>query len=193
MTKNKKILLGKVLSEFGIKGQVKVVVYSDDPLNLEKYELTDQNDNPLKIRYTNKNKTPIKYQNGNPIMIATINDATTRNDAESQRKIEIYIERSKMQKEGDNEYYYVDLLGMDVITPESDEVIGKINNVFDNGAGTIISIEFDKKAIKPKYLKEEYFAFKDEIFPKVDVTNNKITINLPDFAEIKSEGNPNQE
>lgn len=193
MPKNEKILLAKVLSEFGIKGQVKIVVYSDEPLNLEKYNLIDQNGNEVFVRYTNKNKTPIKYQNGNPIMIATINGSTTRNTAELQRKIEIYILRENLKETQENEYYYSDLVNMDVINQENNEVIGTVNNVFDHGAGTILSVEFSKKAIKPLYLKEEYFAFKDEIFPKVDVQNNQITINLPDFAEVKSEASPDKE
>ncbi|MBL6664631.1 MAG: 16S rRNA processing protein RimM [Rickettsiales bacterium] len=193
MPSNKRILLAKVLSEFGIKGQVKIVVFSDEPLNLEKYELIDQNDNAIVVRYTNKNKTPVKYQNGNPVMIATLNGATTRDAAEAQRKTEIYIERDQLHAAAKNEYYYADLIGMDVIHHENGEKIGKINSIDDHGAGTIVLIEFDKKAIKPKYLKEEYFAFKDEFFPEVDIDNNKITINLPDFAEIKIAENPNQE
>ena len=188
MPKDNKILLAKVLSEHGIKGQVKIVAYSDDPLMLEEYDLVDQNDNPIKVKYTNTNKVPVKYHNGSPIMITTLNGAQTRNEAEAQRKIEIFVSRDQLDDEEDGEYYYADLLGMDVINHEDGDKIGKVTNVLDHGAGTMILIVFDENPDKPLHLKEEFFTFKNEIFPEVDVTNNKLTIILPEVEEKKQDG-----
>jgi len=185
MPKNNKILLGKVLSEHGIKGQVKIVVYSDDPLKLEQYDLVDQHDNPVKVKYTNNNKVPVKFHNGSPIMITTLNGAKDRNVAQTQRKIEIFVSREQLDDEEEGEYYYADLLGMDVINHEDGDKIGKVTNVLDHGGGTMLLIVFEQNPDKPLNLKEEFFTFKDEIFPEVDVANNRITIILPEVAEIK--------
>ena len=38
----KKILFAKVNSVFGIKGDVKLIVFSDNPENIEKYSLFDE-------------------------------------------------------------------------------------------------------------------------------------------------------
>ena len=185
MPQNNRILLAQVLSPHGIKGQVKIVAYSDDPLKLEKYDLVDQKDNPVKVKYTNNNKAPVKYHNGNPVMITTLNGAKNRNDAESQRKLEIFVSRDQLDDEEEGEFYYADLLGMDVINHEDGNKIGKVTNVLDHGGGTMLLIVFEENPDKPINLKEEFFTFKDEIFPEVDVANNKITIILPEIAEIK--------
>lgn len=184
MSKDNKILIAKVLSPFGIKGQVKLLVFSNEPLNLEKYPLFDQNNQKISVKFTNKNKTPVKFSNQNPIMIATINDAKYRDEAENLRKCEIYINKEDLDDLADNEYYYNDLIGLDVVNNENKEKIGKILNVLDYGAGPIVSLKFNKKPEKSLYQEEEFFAFKDEIFPEVDIANNKIFINLPEFVKV---------
>ena len=49
----KKILIAKVNSVFGIKGEIKIIVYSNDPHSIENYSLFDAEDKPVKIKITN--------------------------------------------------------------------------------------------------------------------------------------------
>ena len=39
---SKKILIGKIISAFGIKGEVKVISYCQNPLDIEGYSLINQ-------------------------------------------------------------------------------------------------------------------------------------------------------
>lgn len=176
---SKKILIAKVNSVFGIKGEVKIISYAQDPLQLEKYPLFDAAGNSLKLKISNKNKTVIGSSNNDPIIIAKIDGVNDRNDSERMRGAEIFANREDFPATNDNEFYYVDLIGLDVIDMNSKK-IGKVLNVLDHGAGGILEIEFDENSIPKDYEKIENFSFKNEIFPEVNLAKNFIRIDVPE-------------
>jgi 16S rRNA processing protein RimM len=184
----KKILIGKINSIFGIKGEVKIVSYASDPLKMEKYQLFDEAGNPIKLKISNKNKAIVGTSNGDPILIVKIDGIDNRNAAELLRGKEIFANRSDFDNTAKNEFYYVDLIGLDVIDHNSKK-IGKVINVFNHGAGGVIEIEFNSENLPQNYEKIENFPFKNEIFPSVDLENNFIQIHLPEplLAEAEEE------
>ena len=178
---NKKVLVAKVISAFGIKGEVKIVVFLEDYKNIEKYHLFDINNQTIKLCLSNKNKASIGSNSvGDFILIAKINDINDRNKAELIRGMEIFADRSNFKENKKNEFYIVDLVGLDVI--RENIKIGKVINVFNHGAGAIIEIEFNSKNIPKGYQNIENFPFKDEFFPKIDIENGSITIVLPEMV-----------
>jgi len=185
MTKNNSILIAKVSSVFGIKGQVKLIVYSNEPKNIEKYQIFDQEQNPYQLTISNKNKTIIGYSSNNPIVIVSIDGVNSRNDAEKFRSKEFFVSRDEFEETNDDEFYFVDLLGLEVVDNSNNKKIGKIINVLEGKTDTIIEIEFEKSKIKENYQKIEQFAFKNKIFPEVNIKKGFITIDLPEMVEIK--------
>lgn len=175
-----KILIAKVNSVFGIKGEIKLLVYSDEPQKIEKYNLFDASGQAVKIKITNKNKTVIGSSSGNPILIAKVDGVNDRNGAELLRGQEFFVAREELDELGENEFYYADLIGMDVIDMESKK-IGKVLNVADAGAGGIIEIEFLKNAAKKFEI--DNFPFKDEFFPEVNLKKNFIRFDAPEIVE----------
>ncbi len=180
----KKITIAKVNSVFGIKGEIKLVVYSDNPQKIEDYSLFNSKDEPIKISITNKNKTVIGSASGNPIVIAKIDGVNDRNAAELLRGQEFFVLRSELEELDENEFYYSDLIGMDVIDANSTK-IGKITNVMDLGAGGIIEIEFLSEKIKTQFNKIDNFPFKNEFFPEVNLKENFVRFSAPEILEIK--------
>ena len=178
----KKILFAKVNSVFGIKGDVKLIVFSDNPENIEKYSLFDEKENPLKIKISNKNKTIIGSSSGNPIIIAKIDGINDRNAAELIRGKEIFTNRTDFEATNEDEFYYVDLIGLDVIDSASKK-IGKVINILDHGAGGVIEIKFDEIAGGKDHI--DNFPFKNEIFPEVNLKEGFIRFEMPEFVERK--------
>ena len=181
----KKVLIGKINSVFGIKGEVKIISYCQHPLDIEKYPLFDKNDNAFSLKISNKNKTAIGTTAGGTILIAKIIGVDDRNKAESLRGAELFVERANFKKLQSDEFYQVDLIGLDVIDDSSEKVIGKVVNVMDFGAGTMLEIQFNEENPEKKLEKIENFPFKNEIFPEVDVRGGTIKIKLPEVVEIK--------
>lgn len=162
----KKILIAKVVAPFGIKGEVKLTVYSDDHLNIEKYHLTDAKGEEVKLKISNKNKAVIGTTSGDPILIVKIEGVNDRNASELLRNMEIFADRSEFSPTKENEFYYSDLIGLDVINMNSQK-IGNVTNISDYGAGGVIYIKLIGGDI-------ENFPFKNQIFPEVNLEKNFI-------------------
>jgi 16S rRNA processing protein RimM len=179
----KKILIGKIISVFGIKGEVKIISYAADPRKIEKYPLFDEKGNSIKIKISNKNKTVIGTNaSGEAILIAKIDGISDRTTAEKLRGAEIFADRKDFDGTSDDEFYYVDLINLDVLDMESKK-IGRVANVFDHGAGGIIEIEFNEADPKKNREKIENFPFKNQIFPEVNLKAGFIRIDMPEIVK----------
>jgi len=176
----KKILIAKITTVFGIKGEVKIVVYSQDPTQIEDYSLMDAQGNEYKVTISNKNKTVIGTSNGDPIVIAKIDGVTNRNDSEKLRGLELYANREDFADTDEDEFYYVDLIDLDVIDMNSKK-IGRVLSVSEHGAGGILEIKFSDNKI-------ENFPFKNAIFPEVNLAKNFIRFDAPEVVDLKKEG-----
>ncbi len=179
----KKILIGKINSVFGIKGEVKIISFCKNPSDIEKYNLFDKNDNNIKLKINNKNKAAIgSSASGGVILIAKIAGVDDRNYAEKLRGCELYTNRDEFKELDEDEYYQVDLIDLDVID-ESDKKLGKVLNVLDFGAGTMLEIEFDEAKKAQNLEKIENFPFKNEFFPEISVKNGFIRMILPQIIK----------
>lgn len=180
---DKKILVGKVSSAFGIKGEVKLISYCQDPLQIEKYQLFDSDGKEIKLKISNKNKAVVGLAGAkNAILIAAIEGIKDRNAAENLRDKEIFVNREEFEEIDNDEFYYVDLIGLDVIDDNSKK-LGKVTNVYDFGGGGMLEIEFIKADIEKNLEKIENFPFKDETFPEVNLKENFIRIKLPEILK----------
>lgn len=174
---SKKILIARIISAFGIKGEVKIIVHSDDHLNIEKYPLWDTHGREIKLKISNKNKTVIGTSQGDPIVIAKIDGVNDRNASELLRNVELFADRKDFAPTKKDEFYYSDLIGLDVVDMNSKK-IGSVINILDYGAGGVIEIRFLDSRI-------ENFPFKNEIFPEVDLEKNFIRIEEVEIVNAK--------
>ncbi|NBV06076.1 MAG: 16S rRNA processing protein RimM [Proteobacteria bacterium] len=184
---SKKILIAKVISAFGIKGEVKIVAYCQDILQIEKYPLFDAKGNLVKIKISNKNKTIVgKSGSNDPILIVKISGVEERNRAEEIRGAEFFVSRENFKETKKDEFYYVDLIGLKVIN-ETKKEIGQVLNVQDFGAGGMLEIKFNKEFLKSKAGKDfteiENLPFTGKIFPEVNLEEGFIRIDLPEVIK----------
>ena len=180
---NKKIVIGKVNSAFGIKGEVKIISYCQNPTQIENYSVFDEKGNIVKIKISNKNKTVIGSSgSGDAILIATIAGITNRTDAEKLHGQELYINRDQLEETDEDEFYHTDLIGLKVIDADKKE-IGKVLNIYDFGAGSMLEIEFLAANPKKNLEKIENFPFKNMTFPEVNVKEGFIRIELPEVVK----------
>ena len=112
----KRILIGKISAVFGIKGEVKILSYCEVAQDIENYPLFDDKGNEIKLKISNKNKTIIGSNNsGAAILIAKISGVDDRNTAETLRGKELFVNREDFEELKDNEFYHIDLIGLDVV------------------------------------------------------------------------------
>jgi 16S rRNA processing protein RimM len=173
---NTPILIAKILSANGIKGEVKIAYYGDNYKNLEKYPLFDKNQKPYSLKIIKGKNNPnniFKKNLKDQFFVAKISDVNDRNIAESLAGIELFTLRENFSKTKKNEFYVVDLIGLKVLNTQKQE-IGKVVNVLDYGAGTLIEIDFLTDFIPENFQQIANFPFKDQFFPTIDIENKFI-------------------
>lgn len=171
----KKILIAKITSPHGIKGEVNLTIFSSNIDNFENYQLFDQEGNSLKLKIITK-KNSIKINSlGDSQVIARIENITDRNLAENIRNLEIFTNRSEFKETNKNEFYIVDLIGLEVRDLE-DQKIGIVKNVLDHGASAILEINFLENKIPAGLSAVESIAFSNDFFPEVDIEKGFIRL-----------------
>ncbi len=171
---SKRIVLGVITNAHGIKGDVTIKPFGEDPNSLMDYgPLTDKSGKQtftiLSLRHSKKD-----------LYVARIKELTDRNMAESVKSTDLYIELSKLPEPEEDEFYYHDLLGLEAKLT-SGEVYGTVKAVENFGAGDILEI------LPQNGQKTVYFSFTKEIVPVVNVKEGFITIEPPTEDDVTEE------
>ena len=173
----KKILIAKINSAHGIKGDVNITIFSNDITNFEKYQLFDEQDQPIKLKIISKKNLASYNSLGDAQVIARIENITDRNSAEKLRNLQIFTNRNEFVKTKKNEFYIVDLIGLKVLDNLCQN-IGMVSNVLHHGATPILEITFNKNSIPQDHEEIDSFAFTNDFFPNVDIEGGVVYFNL---------------
>ena len=159
------IEIGQIVNTNGLKGVVKVNPFTDDISKFEdlKYVYI-QLKNELKkvkieqVRY-NKNQVLLKLEGIDSI-----------EEAEKYRNFYLKTEKESQEDLGEDTYYIVDLVGIDVYS-DKNEYLGKIEDVFPTGSN-------DVYVVKDNLGKQILIPAIADVVKKVDLKNKKMIINL---------------
>ncbi len=162
---NKYLELGQIVNVKGLKGEVKVNSFTDDNTKFEripkvfikrKETLTEYEIE--KVGY-NKNQVIIKFKN-----------VDTVEEAEKLRNSYIVVDREIFGELPEGVYYIADLIGLDVFT-ESNEYLGKVDDIFSTGSN-------DVYVVKDELGKQKLLPGIDEVIKVIDIEAGKIIVNL---------------
>ena len=132
--KNEFLECGKIVTTHGIKGEVKINYWCDDP-----YELLS-----VKTLYFNKGKDEIKVEKirvKEPQLIVKLEGVNTPDEAQALRGKVVYIHRDDMPL-GEEEYFIADIIGLKVIDADTNEQYGTLVDVSPTGANDVYHIKF---------------------------------------------------
>ena len=164
-----RILLGRIGAAHGLAGEVVVQSFAQEPLDLKAYgSLTDrqatQTFHITSLRVAGKG------------LIARIKGIGDRTAAEALKGTELYIERVKLPRTKDDEFYHADLIGLEARSPGG-APIGTIVDVPNYGAGDLLEI-------KPGTGGETLLVpFTRENVPSVDLAARRVEVVLPSWVE----------
>ena len=126
------VRLGKIVAAHGIKGQVKIKTFTENPENLTSYgDLVDGNQNPVKIVSFSKKSEDI--------LIAAVAGVTSRNQAELLKGVELFVHQSQLPALSETEVYHESLLGLRLLA--DGKKLGEVISVYDFGAGAFCEIQ----------------------------------------------------
>ncbi|MFC2662791.1 MAG: ribosome maturation factor RimM, partial [Eubacterium sp.] len=115
-----KILIGKITSAVGLKGEMKVYSYASSPQRFQSLERVwiDKDEYPLERSRTQKNMAVLK--------VSGIDD---RDAAERMRGRSVFMSDEDLEELEEGAYYIRDLIGLDVVNEDTEEVIGKVKEI----------------------------------------------------------------
>ena len=156
-----KILIGKITSAVGLKGEVNVYNYSD---SVEIYENTPEifvDDERMKVLGVRTQKNMVILR------LAGIDD---RNAAEKARGREIFVTEEDLPELPEGEYYVRDLIGMTVVTTDG-ETLGEVSDVIQNTAQDLFEVRMDsgRKVLIPRV---------DAFVKDIDAQQRRICVQL---------------
>ena len=137
-SKMKEIEIGKIVSAVGIKGEVKIYSYSDNPMKLAEHEKLYAG-NTFRILEIENVRTP----KGNTAVVK-FREIRSRNDAEKLKGDSVFIYEDELKKLGADEYYVRDLIGMKTVDIEDGACVGTLIDVIQNTAQDIYLIKTDE-------------------------------------------------
>jgi len=131
------IQVGHILDAWGVKGWFKVQAYSNqgDALFAAKQWFLKGTGAKLGQRVL---KVLSVREHGEGL-VASADGVTDRSGAEALRGFELWISRADFPRAGDGEYYWVDLIGLEVINREG-QALGRVIGLLDTGPHAVLRI-----------------------------------------------------
>jgi len=126
------IEIGRIVRSHGLTGRVKVLSYMESPETLQ----------DLSGLFVGRSAQEavfiplVAVQTGKDFFILQLGGVDDRNAAERLRGSSVWISSEKTVKLPDGEYYWSEIIGLQVLT-EEDQILGRIEAVFPTGSNDV--------------------------------------------------------
>ena len=167
------ILVGQAAGAFGVKGDLRITVYTEDPAALLGYGVLKREDGSPALTLTTG-----RVANG--ALIARAREVETREQARALRGLRLYIDRASLPPPEEDEYYLADLIGLDARSPAG-APIGRVKSVHNFGAGDLLEIA-------PANGSPSWWApFTRAVVPEVRIGEGYVVVDRPPEVEATPE------
>jgi 16S rRNA processing protein RimM len=172
--------LGRIQDAWGIKGWVRILPYSADTSALiasQKWLLE-----PPESRFARGfsafsgcvsiGLVEVKTHTGG--LVAQIEGVSDRNSAEALKGVRLYLPRSAFPATPEGEYYWVDLIGLEVFNREG-EHLGVVRDLMATGPNSVLVLEYTDTIEGVEQVVERMIPFVAAYIDDVDKAQRRIT------------------
>lgn len=163
------ILVGQVAGAFGVRGEVRITAFTEDPLNLLTYKRLKRQDGSAGLTLTSGRAVKGGF-------IGRAKEIATREEAEALRGLKLFVPREALPAPDEDEFYLADLIGLRAVSPEG-ALVGRIRSVQNFGAGDLLEIEPAEGG--PTW----WLPFTLAAAPQVDIPAGQVTVVRPVLVE----------
>ena len=161
-----RICVGAITGAFGVAGEVRLKSFCAEPTAIADYGPLSTKDGARS--FTVKLTRPVSGGLG-----ARLSGVKTKEEADALRGTELYVDRARLPKLPDDEFYHSDLIGLEAVDTGG-VVLGRVVAVHNHGAGDILEIggAGRKSALM--------LPFTLAAVPAVDLGAGRIVVDLPE-------------
>lgn len=149
MSTDRRILLGRVAGDFGVKGELKLLSWTDPRDAIFKYQPWI-----LRAGESEREVSGVRGRDTGKLVVATFPGVENREQAEALKGSEIWVLRSQLPEPKPGVYYWVDLEGLAVQTVEG-VALGTVSHLFDTGANPVLVISGERERLVP-FVTDQY-------------------------------------
>jgi 16S rRNA processing protein RimM len=138
-----KLLLGRISGIYGVKGWIKVFSYTRPAENILNYPSWYLKHRDEEMFY--------KVREGRPQgkgLVASLEGIEDRDIARLLVGADIYIERDQLPSLPEGEYYWTDLLGLQVINRQG-QSLGEVVEILETGANDVLVVKGESRELIP--------------------------------------------
>ena len=164
----REVLLAAIIGAQGLKGAVKVKLFTAAPEALSSYgPLHDARGREYEIT---------AFRAGKPgEAVISFSGVTDRNAAEALKGVELFVPRDALPATAEEEFYHADLIGLEAQDSEG-RVLGKVAAIHNYGAGDVMEIgRSDGDSV--------LLAFTRETVPTIDIAGGRVVVAVPEDDE----------
>ena len=131
----RRVLVGRIVGLYGVQGWLKIESWTEPRTQIFKYQ-------PWLLDVAPGEGMEITGVKGRPQgkgLIAQLPDVEDRDQAAALIGRDIYVAREQLPPPGKDEYYWVDLEGLEVVTTEG-LALGRVSHLFATGANDVVVV-----------------------------------------------------
>jgi 16S rRNA processing protein RimM len=169
-----RIRVARIGAAHGIRGDVKLWSFTEDPLAVANYGPLETEDG--KRRFEVEAARPAKDH-----LVARLKGIGDRDAAEKLRNTDLFVPRDRLPPiEDADTFYHADLVGLAAVS-EDGAMLGTVTAIHNFGAGDLI--EFAPTAGGEPVL----LPFNEQTVPAIDLKAGRIVVVVPAEVEAKKE------
>lgn len=148
-----KVLLGCIGAPYGIKGWMKITTYTDSPESIFDYS-------PwlLEVQGKWREVEVAQWRSHGKGVVARLAEIEDRDDAVRYTGCKIAVNQEQLQALGDNEFYWRELIGMDVKNIKGYH-FGLVDSLMETGSNDVLVVKANAR---------DAFGKKERLIPLVD-------------------------
>lgn len=127
-----RVVVGALAGAFGVKGEVRLKSYCADPGAIADYT-------PLFTQDGRSFATVVLTGQAGNALVARVDGIVTKEEADALKGTALYADRDMLPSLPDDEYYYTDLVGLDVYNTGG-QLLGAVKSVQNHGASDLLEV-----------------------------------------------------
>ena len=161
-----RLLMGRIGAAHGIKGEVRILSFTGDPLALKEYGPLETDRPGLTIEIEAARATT-------NVLVARLKGVTDRTAAEKLNGVELFVTRDRLPAtEDEDDFYHADLIGLEARLADG-TVLGQVTAIPNFGASDLIEVRDGRTG--DTYL----YPFTKAVVPLVHLAEGYLVIDVP--------------
>ncbi|MFY0617362.1 ribosome maturation factor RimM [Shimia sp.] len=165
-TTSELVCVGAIGGAYGVHGDVRLKSFTAETFAIQDYAplLTEDGAFEFDIDITRAIK------NG---LAARLSGIVTKEQADALKGVKLFVPRSRLPETDEDEYYYTDLVGLEV-RDTGGTVLGTVKNVLNHGAADLLEV------LPPNTSETVFLPFTMAAVPTVDIAAGRIVADPPE-------------